>query len=275
MRARVQSVQDWIVTNYQTIFDAVEASLIRAGAQHQPELTIRQRLHEFKRVASKQFTDAGYFDLLICIPFYSGFKAQTVEEHKAAIQRHFCDYETVAAYERARVTEILADPDMIRNQRKVQACVDNARAFQGIVRQHGSFRAYVDSFQPKSSVQNLMQLRDDLTRRFAYLGKITVYHFLTDIGMPVLKPDRVIRRVFFRLGLIESTGESESQLLEVIAQGERFAQATGHPMRYIDIVFVLYGQVESPDFGLEKGICLEEHPHCGVCDARPYCRFPI
>jgi endonuclease III len=38
---------------------------------------------------------------------------------------------------------------------------------------------------------------------------------------------------------------------------------------------VTYGQIESPHVGLQRGICLEEHPQCEVCDARPYCRYPI
>jgi len=263
------------VTDYQAIFNAVETSLIRAGAQHLPELTIRQRLDEFKHVASKKFTDADYFDALMCIPFYSGFKAQTVEEHKDTIRAYFCDCETAAGYDHVKVTEILDDPQMIRHRRKVQACVDNAKAFKAIIGQYDSFQGYVDSFCTKASSENLMRLRADLRQRFRFLGKITAYHYLTDIGMPVLKPDRVIRRVFFRLGLIDSTGESETQLHKVLAQGERFVQATGHPIRYLDIVFVTYGQLESPHVGLQRGICLEERPQCEVCDARPYCRYPI
>jgi DNA-3-methyladenine glycosylase I len=165
---------------------------------------------------------------------------------------------------------------MIRHKGKIQASVDNAQAFKAVVDQYGSFQKYVDSFSPKASFENLMRLRRDLRRRFRYLGKITAYHFLTDIGMPVLKPDKVIRRIFYRLGLIESEGESEEQLLKVIFQGQKFAQETGHPIRYIDIVFVAYGReglVKSGDIGIERGICLEDDPQCSICGVNKYCDY--
>lgn len=44
-------------------------------------------------------------------------------------------------------------------------------------------------------------MRVALQERFEYLGEITVYHVLTDIGLPVLKPDRVVTRMFARLGI--------------------------------------------------------------------------
>ena len=91
-----------------------------------------------------------------------------------------------------------------------------------------------------------------------------MYHFLTDIGMPVLKPDRVICRIFQRLGLIEN----EQQLLKTVIQGRKFAGATCYPIRYIDIVFVAYGQVQSLEFGMEKGICLKKKPLCNLCGAK-------
>ena len=104
--------------------------------------------------------------------------------------------------------------------------------------------------------------------RFQYLGGVTVYHFLTDIGLPVLKPDRVICRIFHRLGLLDSEG----QLLKAVLQGRKFAQATDRPMRYIDIVFVAYGQVESPDLGITKGICLDQ-PRCEACGLTRFCQY--
>ena len=159
--------------------------------------------------------------------------------------------------------------DRIRNRRKVEACVRNAQVFKNIVSEYGSFQAYIDSFAPAASFENLMLLKEELEYRFERLGRITTYHVLTDIGLPVLKPDRVICRIFQRLGLIES-GE---QLLKAVIQGRKFAQATGYPIRYIDIVFVAYGQVESQEFGLSSGICLEQNPLCSVCGVTDYCNY--
>lgn len=261
------------MTNYQAIFDKVEATLVQVGTQNKPKDSIREKLDKFKTVAAKRFTDEDYFDILIKVPFYSGFRAETVTKKMDVIGNYFSDYRIVVNYDNKKVSEILSDRQMIRHEGKIKACIANARTFKAIVEQYGSFQKYVDSFAPKASFKNLMRLRKDLIRRFRYLGKITAYHFLTEIGMPVLKPDRVIRRIFYRLGLIASQGESEEQLLEVISQGHKFVLETSYPIRFIDIVFVAYGQVKSEEFGIEQGICLRDDPQCSICGVNKYCNY--
>ena len=137
-----------------------------------------------------------------------------------------------------------------------------------MIDEHGSFARYVASFAAAGSFVNLLLLKEELEARFQYLGGVTVYHFLTEIGMPVLKPDRVISRIFHRLGLIETEG----QLLKTVIQGRKFADATGLPIRYVDIVFVAYGQARSIEFGMDRGICLKE-PRCGECGLKEFCRW--
>ena len=59
--------------------------------------------------------------------------------------------------------------------------------------------------------------------------------------------------------------------LKAVIQGRKFAKAAQHPIRYIDIVFVAYGQMESKEFGLERGICLENDPSCHICGIKDVC----
>jgi DNA-3-methyladenine glycosylase I len=255
--------------DYRAIFDGVESTLIRVGSRNLPADEIRSNLAEFKKLEGKTFTDSDYYWILVYVIFYSGFRAATVTAKLDLIRQYFPDYKTVADYGDDNINRILNDTGMIRNERKVQACVENAQTFERIVREYGSFQAYVASFSPMESFENLMLLKEALQYRFSGLGDITTYHVLTDIGLPVLKPDRVICRIFHRLGLIES----EKQLLKTVIQGRKFAQATGHPIRYIDIVFVAYGQMQSTEFGLERGICLAENPACSICGVRSYCQY--
>jgi DNA-3-methyladenine glycosylase I len=158
---------------------------------------------------------------------------------------------------------------MIRNQAKIKACIKNAYVFQNLIQKYGSIQNYIEAFSPFSSFENMMILKDEIEHRFYRLGKVTVYHFLTDIGLPVLKPDRVICRIFERLGLIES----RENIFEAVMQGRKFAEATGYPIRYIDIIFVAYGQVRSKEFGIERGICLETNPSCHLCRAKDFCNY--
>jgi DNA-3-methyladenine glycosylase I len=108
------------------------------------------------------------------------------------IKRWFRDYGIVADYSDKDADAIMSDPGIIRNRRKIIACIENARALRDLIKEHGSFGEYIASFKPTDSFENLLLLKEELEARFQYLGGVTVYHFLTDIGMPVLKPDRVI-----------------------------------------------------------------------------------
>lgn len=257
------------VKDYKAVFDKIESTLITIGSRNVPVDTLKENLNSFKYLESKTFSDADYYWILVRVIFYSGFRAAAVNERLELLRVYFPDYKTVADYGDDTVNEILADPQMIKNRRKVESCVENARMFKSIVDTHSSFQAYIDSFAPKASFENLMLLKEELEWKFSGLGRITTYHVLTDIGMPVIKPDRVVCRIFHRLGFIES----DQQFLKAVIQGRKFAQATGHPTRYIDIVFAVYGQEKSKQFGLEKGICLEESPACVICAAQNNCDY--
>jgi DNA-3-methyladenine glycosylase I len=263
-RSRGLSTED-----YQAVLQSVESTLVSQGCHRLPADKIRAYLDEHKQVEGRSFSDDDYYWVLVQVVFYAGFRAATVTSKLNVIRGHLPDYKTVAAFGNERTEYILSDPGMIRNRRKVDACIANARALTEIVEEFGSFKKYLDSFGPPESGLSLPRLKHDLRRRFRGLGPINVYHFLMDIGMPVLKPDRVVSRTFKRLGLVE--GESADPD-DVIREGRKFAASTGLPIRYVDIVFVHYGQVESEEIGLESGICLKV-PRCDVCGVRKYCRY--
>jgi DNA-3-methyladenine glycosylase I len=206
------------------------------------------------------------------ITCYSGFRAATVEAKLDTIDKWFPDYETVSQYGPDQIDRISADPQMIGNERKLKACIDNAKSFAAVVERNGSFQAYLDSFQPRTSFANLLRLRSDLMSRFAFLGRVTSLHFLMELAFPVLKPDRVVTRIFHRLGFLADESFDEESLHQAIRVGQKFAEATGHPIRYVDIVFVAYGQVRA-DSSLQQGICLKDNPRCTICGVRSYCTY--
>jgi DNA-3-methyladenine glycosylase I len=253
--------------DYKKIFDAIETSLISEGSKHLAVESIQANLNWFKQIEGKSFSNSDYYRVLVDVIFYSGFRAATVTAKINSIHKHFQNYELIAKYGEKEIKGILADEGMIRNRRKIESCVENAKVFQSILQEHGSIQNYIDGFNARQSFENLFLLTEELEDRFSGLGKITVYHFLTDIGFPVLKPDRVICRIFERLGFINS----REQYLQAIIQGRKIAETTGHPIRYIDIVFVAFGQVQSKEFGIERGICSEINPSCQLCEARFFC----
>jgi len=255
--------------DYKDVFLKIEESLRRYSKLSNAEFD--EVMMQFKEKTFRPRLDNEYFEILRDIVFYSGFKATTVDSKKQTIIKNLPDYRQVAAYGEEEKQRILSDTSMIKNRDKVEAIINNAKTIRDIVDHHGSFQNYLDGFNPEDSFENLMLLKEELQYRFDYIGNITVYHFLTDIGLNVLKPDRVVTRVFQRLGFIEDG----KQLLKTVIQGRKFAAATDYSIRYIDIVFVKYGQSgKTADFKLDDGICLEKNPKCYLCVVNDLCKYP-
>ena len=257
------------MTGYKELFEAIEKSLLAEGSKTLPLSQIQERLDEFKGFENRVLSDFDYYQIMVNVIFYSGFRASTVTAKLNTIHKHLPDIETVSNYGEQEIGEILTDKNMIRNRKKINGCIENAKLFKTIIQKHGSFHNYIESFNGKESSDGLLLLKEDLESKFTGLGKVTVYHFLTDIGFPVLKPDRVICRIFERLGLIDN----REQIHQAVLQGRKFAEATDYPIRYIDIVFVAYGQMQSKEFGIEQGICLESNPACHLCHAKNFCDY--
>lgn len=255
-------------TDYKNIFQELEKTFFTQSDLTANQLT--KNLESFKIIKKQKRDDNDYFWVMVYVTFYSGFKAKTVTDKIKAIEEIFGDYEKVAKYDETKVQRIIDSKKVIGHRQKINGIIHNANQIKTIIKQFGSFDKYLNSFGDTDNDKILFELIKDLKKRFKYLGGITVFHFLTDIGYNVLKPDRVLCRIIYRLGLVDS----EEDLLGVIAAGRKFSSATGLPIRYIDIIFVAYGQVDAkPEFGLKEGICLSNSPKCELCGIYKFCQY--
>ncbi len=110
---------------------------------------------------------------------------------------HF-DYDRIAAYDERDVERILNSAGMIRSRRKIEAVIHNARCFQRIRAEHGSFSEYLwaysggrtilyhkhaEGYIPASNGLSERISKDLKKRGFRYLGPITVYSHLQACGI--------------------------------------------------------------------------------------------
>ena len=229
----------------------------------------------FRNLNYKTMSDTDIFWVLVYVAFFSGMRASTVSKKLPAIKTYLHDFKKVRNYTEKEIDQILNDPNTIHHKTKIKACIYNAKEFYNIINEYGSFSKYIDSFGSLINETNIKAQIADLRVRFRYLGERTVYHFLTDLGFNVLKPDRVVCRIFERLGLIDR----KDNIIQAVEVGKTIAVATGYPIRCVDIIFVKYGQMGEdlflgePLFGLRDGICFEKNPKCFVCRIKQYCNF--
>lgn len=79
----------------------------------------------------------------------------------------------IAEYGKEKMTELLADSGIIRNRQKLGAIVSNARAFQQIQRDFGSFDAYLWGFVGGKPVDDLHSRTEDVPARTELSDRIS------------------------------------------------------------------------------------------------------
>ena len=256
------------MVDYKLLFSKFEKS-IRKNI-FVSESKFDKNLEPFLHMNFRKMTDKDIFWVTVYVNFFSGIKAVTIEKKLAGIKQELYDYQKISDLDENAKKIII---QKIGFPNKCKYCFENAKSFKKLIDEYGSFLKYVASFNIETlnpNISNITLLKEDLKRRFFGLGPRTVNHFLTDLGFNVLKPDRVICRIFYRLGLIDSVDDIDG----AIREGKKFEEATGKPIRYIDIIFVKFGQMgKSEQFGTKDGICLENNPHCNLCEAKELCKY--
>ena len=120
--------------------------------------------------------DSGYFEELTRAIFQAGFSWRVIHDKWPSFQKAFDEFDiaTVAGYGAPDIERLVADPGIVRNRRKIDATVHNARVIWDLVQEHGSFHAYLRSLDS----QDYAARRKELSQRFSHLGPTGVFTFL-------------------------------------------------------------------------------------------------
>lgn len=244
-------------------------------------------------------SDADFWHLAATKPFYSGKRAGAIREKVEQAGEHLRDYNALASESWSAGGEgraaYEADPQAYQNKKDLPRILRGAR---NIVRRQRNLggRSLVEIFIPERdrdlSPDSLQRIYKNMNGELEF-GFVTTLHVMTDLGLPVVKTDRVLTRVAIRLGLIthRSKGDFDELLPRdmttkqsmALGMEEEFsfqlqavlreaAKATGLSMRAIDWLLVKMGMDPDPNAGFVNTICGDK-PKCSICHAQPYCRL--
>jgi DNA-3-methyladenine glycosylase I len=82
---------------------------------------------------------------------------------------------------RADAEELLSRPGVIKNRRKAEALVHNAKEFRAIEKEHGSFARFLETLRTLSEKER----QKALSKRFKQVGPETADYFLHSVGFQV------------------------------------------------------------------------------------------
>jgi DNA-3-methyladenine glycosylase I len=123
--------------------------------------------------------EAVLFERLSLEIFQAGLSWLIVLKKRPTIFAAFdgFDVDTVAAYKARDIKRLLADPGIIRNRRKIDAIIENARRLQRL-RDGGGLAAWIEANHPRPLDDWVKLFR----QTFVFMGGEVVNEFLMSIG---------------------------------------------------------------------------------------------
>jgi DNA-3-methyladenine glycosylase I len=127
--------------------------------------------------------DSGYFEELTKAIFQAGFSWRVIRDKWPNFQQAFNGFEipTVAGYGEPDIERLVTEQGIVRNRRKIEATVHNARVMWDLIQEHGSFFAYLRSLDDLEYPER----RKELGLRFKNLGPTGVFTFLWSVDEEV------------------------------------------------------------------------------------------
>ena len=144
--------------------------------------------------------DRKHFEFLLLEGAQAGLSWSTILHRRSGYAKAFDAFDPakVARYSESRVEKLASNPGIIRNRRKIESAVRNAKAFQAVQKEFGSFDAYAWGFVggrprinrwrslrqiPATTVESNAFSNDLRKRGFSFVGSTIVYAHMQAVGM--------------------------------------------------------------------------------------------
>lgn len=147
-----------------------------------------------------QTNDVRLFEKICLEGFQAGLSWLTILKKRPAFRAAFAgfDIDAVAAMGGADVARLMGDAGIVRNLRKIEATLNNARQAQALRNEFGSLAAYFWGWEPPrrpapldwstlrgigSTSQSAALARDLKKRGWRFVGPTTAYAFMQAMGL--------------------------------------------------------------------------------------------
>ena len=136
----------------------------------------------------------GVFERIVLEGFQSGLSWAVVLRKRPGLRAAFDDFdpEVVARYTEADIERLLADPGIVRNRRKIEAAITNARATAALTEAGVDLAELVWSFRPDDPTRGADATRSPESvalskalkkHGFVFVGPVTMFALMQAIGI--------------------------------------------------------------------------------------------
>ena len=133
-------------------------------------------------------SDDVLFENMTRVIFQAGLSWKMIGKKWPNFRKAFENFsiDRVAKFDDSDFARLMADKGIVRNRRKIEATINNAREFQKIKKEFGSFQSYLDSLDKS---QNYTIVIKELGKKFQRLGTSSARIFLYSVGEDVRHPE--------------------------------------------------------------------------------------
>ena len=144
--------------------------------------------------------DKIHFEFLVLESAQAGLSWLTILKRREGYRKAYDGFDPnkVAKYDEEKIKEMMNDEGIIRNRRKIEASIKNAKVFLQIQNEFGSFDKYIWFFTDGKSIINSFNKLEDLPakselsekiskdlkkRGCTFLGSTIMYSYLQAVGI--------------------------------------------------------------------------------------------
>ena len=137
------------------------------------------------------------FELLILEGFQAGLSWECVLNKRNFFKEAFSNFnpKEIAKYDENKINELMNNKNIVRNRRKIEATIINAKVFLEIQKEYKTFANYIWSFTDNKIIKNMDdnfkttsplsdKISKDLKKRgMKFVGTTIIYSYLQAIGV--------------------------------------------------------------------------------------------
>lgn len=144
--------------------------------------------------------DHKHFEFLVLESAQAGLSWITILKRRENYRKAYAGFDplTVADYDKRKIQQLMNDEGIIRNYRKIEASINNARRFLEIQKEFGSFDSYIWRYVGNKPVINFWktiseipaktELSDEISRDlkkrgFKFIGSTIIYSHMQATGL--------------------------------------------------------------------------------------------
>jgi DNA-3-methyladenine glycosylase I len=125
----------------------------------------------------KPKSDQEYFEILCLCVLQAGLNWRAVRRNWLRVREGFHGFD-IDKLSKATIAELIKRPGVYNNEKKVEAIIANAKKFQEIRQNFGSFSNFLKSLKWLKDKDAIKQI----TKQFKHVGEYTAEYYLHSIG---------------------------------------------------------------------------------------------